>query len=171
MVTPVKKNVAWQHQSGAALVVALILLVALSLMAISSMNTASLDLIMAGNEQYRSRAFAIAEAGIERAFKGGTLNSAIDTPAVNGTGLGNDTYSYTISRTNGGIPESAPPEYSLAGSQYKSIYFRIASTGTSERGTTTTNVQELFRIVESPDESSYDANCGTAGLDSTTSTC
>ena len=134
------------HQSGAALVVALILLVALSLMAISSMNTASLDLIMAGNEQYRSRAFAAAENAIERALTGGTFDSASNFSSSSSVGTGNDTYAYEITRPNDGKVEEPPPGNSEG--QFGAIYFRIESDGSSERGATATNVQELFQVVQ-----------------------
>jgi type IV pilus assembly protein PilX len=55
-----------QRQRGAALVVGLILLAVLTLLAIAGMNTASTELIMAGNEQFRQQAFQASEAGIER---------------------------------------------------------------------------------------------------------
>ena len=55
-------------QRGAALVVGLLMLVILTLLAISGMNAASTELIMAGNEQYRQKAFNAAAAGIEDAL-------------------------------------------------------------------------------------------------------
>lgn len=161
-----------QHQSGAALVVALILLAALSLMAISSMNTASLDLIMAGNEQYRSRAFVTAEAGVERGLIG-PLDSS--TPLTQTGTVGSDTFSYTVTPLNSGMPQampSLPAGSSMQGQGgFKAIYFSIASTGQSERGTTATNTQEIYRQIQSTDDVGYDSECGTADLDSTTSGC
>ena len=53
-------------QHGAALVVGLLMLVILTLLAIAGMNTASTELVMAGNEQFRENAFQAAETGIER---------------------------------------------------------------------------------------------------------
>ena len=157
-----------QRQSGAALVIALILLVALSLMAISSMNTASLDLIMAGNEQYRGRAFAAAEAGIERAMKAGTFNSGADSSqSSTSTGSGSDSYSYTITRPNSGALE--PPPLGNSEGTFGTVYFRITSTGTSERGTTAQSRQELYEIVRSSNEVPYSKSvCATTtNLDST----
>lgn len=52
-------------QHGAALVVGLILLMVLTVLAISAMRTATLDLAMAGNTQYRENAFQLAESGIQ----------------------------------------------------------------------------------------------------------
>src|SRR5258705_8739691 len=54
------------HERGAALVIGLILLLLLTLLAVSGMNSASLEFIMAGNEQYRANAFQAAEAGIQK---------------------------------------------------------------------------------------------------------
>ncbi len=50
------------RQRGAALVVGLILLVIVTLLAIGGMNTAALELIMSGNEQYRQKAFEAARS-------------------------------------------------------------------------------------------------------------
>lgn len=172
MNTNAMKNKLNNNQSGAALVVALILLVALSLMAISSMNTASLDLIMAGNEQYRSRSFNAAEAGIERALVGGTFDSSTDfTQAATSTGSGSDTYAYTISRPSNGAVEPPPSGYSAAEGTFGTIYFRITSDGVSERGTRSRTVQELFQVVKSSDGLGNDSDCGNTSLDGTISTC
>jgi len=57
-----------RRQRGAALVVGLILLAILTLLAVSGMNTASVELVMAGNEQYRQRAFQAAGTGVEEAL-------------------------------------------------------------------------------------------------------
>src|SRR5689334_5739850 len=119
------------RQSGAALVVGLILLIVITIMAVSSMNTASLDLIMAGNEQFRGRAFTAAEAGIEQAWIGGTFDTSTDySIAATATGFGSDKYKYEITRPNNGIIESAPPGNSEG--TFGAVYFRIKSTGTSE---------------------------------------
>ncbi len=55
-------------QRGAALVVGLVLLAVLTLLAITSMNTASSELLMAGNEQYRQNAAIAADTGLEQAL-------------------------------------------------------------------------------------------------------
>lgn len=63
------------RQNGAALVIGLLLLLVLTILAISGMTTASLELQMAGNEQYQERAFQAAEAGIERAIAAGDYST------------------------------------------------------------------------------------------------
>ena len=53
-----------RRQSGAALIVGLVLLLVLTLLAVSTMRSAALELIIAGNTQSRETAFRLAEAGI-----------------------------------------------------------------------------------------------------------
>jgi type IV pilus assembly protein PilX len=53
------------QQSGAALIVSLILLMVLTVLAVSTMRTASLGLLMAGNAQVRQNAFQLAQTGID----------------------------------------------------------------------------------------------------------
>ncbi len=66
-----------RRESGAALVVGLILLLVLTLLAISGMTTASLELLMAGNAQYQERSFQAADAGIEQALAGGIYDTNV----------------------------------------------------------------------------------------------
>ena len=69
------RPIASKHaQRGAALVVGMLLLLVLTLLAISGMNTASLELAMAGNMQYRENAFQAAESGVEQAMVLGAFN-------------------------------------------------------------------------------------------------
>src|SRR5688572_28202445 len=75
MKTTMSRNtlILRRKQLGAALVVGLLLLLVITLLAISGMNAVSLELIMAGNEQYRQNAFQAAETGIERSLVGGAF--------------------------------------------------------------------------------------------------
>ncbi|MCZ6585712.1 MAG: pilus assembly PilX N-terminal domain-containing protein, partial [Gammaproteobacteria bacterium] len=52
-------------QRGAVLVVGLIILMVLTVLGVSSMNTATLELTMAGNAQFHQEAFQAAETGID----------------------------------------------------------------------------------------------------------
>ena len=138
---------ALHRQSGAALVVALILLVAITLLALASMNTASLDLIMAGNEQYRSRAFNAAEAGLEQAAHQYTTFTTSGSLSSAGSTATNDTYSYTVT------PEDGLYDAADGNSQgtYKSKYFKIVSTGASAvRNANATHTEEIRMSVYDP---------------------
>ena len=72
-----------RSQKGAALIVGLLLLVIVTLLAVTAMGTANTELVMAGNEQFRERAFQAAETGIEMAVKKARSGDA-DVPMVRG---------------------------------------------------------------------------------------
>ncbi|MDJ0812390.1 MAG: pilus assembly PilX N-terminal domain-containing protein [Woeseiaceae bacterium] len=65
-----------KNQKGAALVVGLILLVVISVLAISGMNTATTELAMARNDQNYENAFQAAETGLEQVLGLGSFNPA-----------------------------------------------------------------------------------------------
>lgn len=138
-------------QRGVALIVGMVLLVILTLLAISGMNTATTELIMAGNEQYQSRAFQAAETGIERTISTGVFNPAAvqDPPVVTlpppVAGQAADTFD-TMTRPRG--PSAAPPGYTLG--EFSTEHFEIESTGESLRNASSTNVQGLYLVVPSP---------------------
>ena len=62
------KHTISKKQDGAALVVGLILLVVITILAISGMNTATTELAMARNDQNYENAFQAAEAGLALAL-------------------------------------------------------------------------------------------------------
>ena len=67
-----------KKQSGAILVVGLVLLLVLTVLGISTMSTASLELSMSGNDQFAENAFQLAETGIDVAFA--NLNAGVGVP-------------------------------------------------------------------------------------------
>ncbi len=64
-----------QKQQGAALVVGLILLVVITILAVSGMNTATTELAMARNDQNYENAFQAAETGLENALAQGQFTT------------------------------------------------------------------------------------------------
>ena len=69
-----------RREQGAALVIGLILLVVVTVLAISGMNTATTELAMARNDQNNENAFQAAEAGIEASLALGRWDTAADIP-------------------------------------------------------------------------------------------
>jgi len=65
-------------QGGAALVVGLILMVVITILAISGMNTATTELAMARNDQSYENAFQAAETGLEVALSQGRFNTLVN---------------------------------------------------------------------------------------------
>lgn len=135
-----------QRQRGAALVVGLLLLSVLTLLAIAGMNTASTELVMAGNEQFREGAFQAAEAGVEQQLPNLDKVPPGSTTAVDKTvSLANST-SYKTSSTYRG-------EGSVPGSSTKFVgfYYDIVSTGSGQRNATSVQTQGAYVINQNPD--------------------
>ena len=71
-----------ERQNGAALVVGLVLLVVITVLAISGINTATTELAMARNNQNYENAFQAAETGLENALSQGSFNTLANTNLV-----------------------------------------------------------------------------------------
>ena len=56
---------ARDKQRGATLVIALVLLLILTILGVSTMSTATMEMRMAANSQYLENAFQLAETGID----------------------------------------------------------------------------------------------------------
>lgn len=148
-----------RRQTGAALIVGLILLVVLTLLAVSGMNTASTELKMAGNEQFRKRAFEASESGIERTLATGPFNPSSPPVTVAATPADpanvDDRFSLLITPVGS---TAAPPGYSLK--TFSAEHFTIQSqgdslrTGTTFQNSVSTHTQGLFLVVPKLDSSS-----------------
>jgi type IV pilus assembly protein PilX len=134
-----------KHQQGAALVVGLLLLLVLTLLAVSGMNSASLEFIMAGNEQYRSNAFQAAEAGIEQTMLQGAFNPGVVLPQnLNGAPTATDTWASQVLPQLGGVP--LPALWGNSWNSFSTYHFEISSTGNSTRGARAINLQGVAVI-------------------------
>ena len=133
-----KTNIKIQKQGGAALIVGLILLVVITILAVSGMNTATTELAMARNDQNYEFAFQAAETGLERAMSQGRF----DPDAITDLGVANiNTHDevHAVIRPEGQtlIPDEA---YSLgSGSSIAAHHFLASSEAKSKRapGSTT----------------------------------
>ena len=129
-------------QRGAALVIGLILLLVLTLLAVSGMNSASLEFVMAGNEQYRANAFQAAEAGIEQALVLGSFNPGTTPAAVSGPATATDSWSFAITSplNNWAMSGSAGDSWA----SFATYHFEVQITGTSTRGSNASHVQGVW---------------------------
>jgi type IV pilus assembly protein PilX len=160
------------RQNGAALVVGLLLLLVLTILAISGMTTATLELQMAGNEQYQERAFQFAEAGIEQAMAAGiyttdpsaiaaqyTNPNSIDPAPIRGAGTqiadcpdqpvansssGECEYFLRFDQAAGITP--VPGGGFSLGTGLQAYHFVVDGVGVAERGAQTQN-QASFYII------------------------
>ena len=135
------------QQSGAALIVALVLLLVLTLLAVSTMRSATLELLMAGNAQNRENAFRLAEAAIADA----TAQAEAQAQAVDGwsvdigpqglPGLRGD-YQATIRYLGRGLPYTG----GFSPDDYEFNYFQVDATGRTDRGARSQQAQGLVRV-------------------------
>jgi len=154
------------NQRGAALVVGLLLLLILTMRAISGMNSASVEFIMAGNEQYHQNAFQAAETGIAQALATGTYNpgnAATQTVAASVPNSTSDTYSAVISRQLNGAAQSAMI-WTGSLNTFSSYHFEIQSTGNSVRNGVATNTQGVVILAQKDSTVLGDPGAGSTKL-------
>lgn len=134
-----------KRQKGAALVVGLMLLVIVTVLAVSAVGTASTEMVMAGNEQYRERAFQAAEIGIERGIrKLATIpqdNIAHVDPAVAVTAPELAQDNYVISSQYLGEDDDVP---GYSAGKFVGLHYRIDSTGNSQRNALSVHEQGAY---------------------------
>jgi len=143
-----------RRQGGAALVVGMILLMVLTLLAISGMTSATMELQMAGNAQYSENAFQAAETGVEVAMRearvNGTNTANVDpekTEVVAGT---TDHYKIiTLHNPDNGVTKVPAGGFSMGvGKGFSAYHFDVTSTGTSSRSSTQTHVQGFYVVAQ-----------------------
>lgn len=134
-------------QAGAALVVGLVLMLVLTVLGISGMNTATLELTMANNAEAHSDAFQAAETGIEIAL--GQRNFTTVAPTVVPvTSLGDgsyDTRSVTTCTMATPVPDVAFSMGTGPGT-VEAFHFEIVSVGRGPRGATSTHSQGFYVV-------------------------
>ena len=136
---------ALQKQSGAALIISLILLMVLTVLAISTMRTASLGLLMAGNAQYRETAFNLAQSGIDAVIRRGdpgvlgdctvpTAGPVVVVPELGGR--------YATTTCYRGV--SITPGYSAV---IPTLNYEVASTGMTDQRDARTRLVQGYAIT------------------------
>ena len=120
-----QKMIDRKHQQGAALIVGLLLLVVITILAVSGMNTATTELAMARNNQTYENVFQAAENGLETALGQGNFSTAAPV-TVTPTAAALQTISATILFEDSTlVPDKA---FSLgAGSGIAAYHFQATS--------------------------------------------
>jgi type IV pilus assembly protein PilX len=139
------------QQRGAALVVGMVMLTILTLLAITAMSTSSTELVMAGNEQFRERAFQVAETGVEQAVRDVQTGNAGTDPGnpykkdnVASTALPDDNYSTVVTYVG---EDSDVPGYSA--NKFVGLHYRIDSNGLSVRNAQS-NIRQGTYVLSGP---------------------
>jgi type IV pilus assembly protein PilX len=135
------------REKGAALIVGLVLLLVLTVLGVSGINMATLELTMTGNTQAAQFAFQAAETGIDAALSGPVDN---DTPEVytdEPVGDGTYTFSATIAcAATTPVPEGVYSDDIGA----RAIHFDVISTGSGPRNAVSTHTQSVYIVGPSP---------------------
>jgi hypothetical protein len=119
------------RQQGAALVVGLILLVVVTVLAISGMNTATTELAIARNDQNYENAFQAAETGIEIALSQGRFDTLANTNLTQEVNANDDVDAVIRFETATLVPDRA---FSLGvGSGIAAYHFTATATAESKR--------------------------------------
>jgi Tfp pilus assembly protein PilX len=134
-------------QRGAALVIGLILLLVLTILAVSGVVTSTLELRMVGNQQQQERAFQAAEVGVEQAMANPKLSTSTPeikavTAVPNATG---DTYQYQLTYAGASPPGTGMTGYSI-GTGLTAYHFTINATGTSSGNAESRHTQGFYII-------------------------
>jgi type IV pilus assembly protein PilX len=130
------------RQGGAALIIGMILLLVLTVLAISGMNTASLEFVMAGNEQFQKNSFQAADSGIEQALNNSVFQPGAAPILQNAFMLNapTDQYNFAItSDLNGnGLPLGTPGN---SANVFTTYFFTLQSIGQSSRNSRAVHTQ------------------------------
>jgi type IV pilus assembly protein PilX len=126
-------------QNGAALVVGLVLLVVVTVLAVSGMNTATTELAIARNNQNYENAFQAAESGLEQALSQGLFLPAVNVNLVQNINANDAVNSVIQFEDSTLVPDRA---YSLGGGGVEACHFLATATASSMREGTAGNVTD-----------------------------
>jgi hypothetical protein len=139
-------NTSMQNQKGAVLITALMFLVILTLLALTSMNTNTLEEKMAANSQEINRAFQTAETGLDLAMDDDDAFTTSNTADLDGTA--SDPYDKSMTNIGGYGADvdynavyrqkTRPPRGSQWDQSFALYHFDMSATGRTQSGATTT---------------------------------
>ena len=128
-------------QRGATLIVGLVLLLVLTVVGVSGMNTATMEINMAANTQFQQDAFQMTEDGLDTVIARRdyttdgprTLDWIGDTPF--------DRRAVTEYRINTGVPDAA-----FSAGEVEAFHFDVRSVGRGPRNAQSEHVQSFYVI-------------------------
>ena len=135
-ITPINIDM---RQNGAALITALVMLVILTMLGLSSMSTNTMEERMAANSQETNRAFQASEAGLDQAYADVAsfdLNHTVANPNTFTIAVG--PYNTQLTYNIGFRQQTAPKRGSGWDSGYSFYHFDIDSTAVTASGASTT---------------------------------
>jgi hypothetical protein len=145
-----------RNESGAALVIALVMLLVLTILAFTGLNTSVTETVMATNEQFRQSAGRAASAGVEAAI--GNIGAVATTrgaaPVASGwRNLGASPVDQFNTRTQFLGDERNLPQSSA--DKFVGLHFSIESEGRSARNARDQQVQGVFVVASTGGNSDF----------------
>jgi type IV pilus assembly protein PilX len=137
----------YQRQQGAALVVGLILLLVLTILAVSGVFTSTMELRMVRNTQSQERAFQAAEVAVEDAL----ANPVLSTSAGFSQGTTDvpnsdpDTYSFDLGFVGQAPLGTGMTGYSI-GSAFQTYHFQVDATGNGPDSALAEHTQSFYVV-------------------------
>jgi type IV pilus assembly protein PilX len=146
-----------RNQHGAALIVGLLLLVVITVLAISGMNTATTGLAMARNDQNYENAFQAAETGLEEVMSLGQFNTTVNASVTKNITANESVTAEIVYENSTLVPDRG---FSLGvGSGISAYHFNATATaeskrlpgGTTDRDSSAIHTQSFYIVgPESP---------------------
>ncbi len=135
------------RQHGAALVIGLILLLVLTILAVSGVMTSRLELRMVGNTQLQERAFQAAEVAVEMALANAPLSTSapFTQPAVAMPNMPGDEYSFQVQYAGQTAAGPGLTGYSI-GSGFTAFHFVANTSGTAPGNAQSQHVQGFYIV-------------------------
>jgi type IV pilus assembly protein PilX len=129
------------RQRGATLIVGLVLLMVLTIVGVSGMNTATMEVQMAANTQFQQDAFQITEDALDIVL--GTRDYTTEANrVVDWLGDPNfDRRAVSVYRLNTPVPDAA---YSAG--EVEAFHFDITAVGRGPRNATSTHTQSFYVV-------------------------
>jgi type IV pilus assembly protein PilX len=128
-------------QRGATLIVGLVLLLVLTVVGVSGMNTATMEINMAANTQYQQDAFQMTEDGVDTVLA--TRDYTTDIPRtlnwIGGTDY--DRRAVTTYRMNTDVPDAA-----FSSDEVEAFHFDIRSIGRGPRNAQSEHTQSFYVV-------------------------
>jgi hypothetical protein len=138
---PQNRTAPRSAQTGATLIVGLVLLLVLTVVGVSSMNTATMEITMAGNTQFQQDAFQAAEDGIDLAIGQRVYSTA--APRIVDW-LGNADYDRRAVTTY--LDGRNTPSFGSSTGELDAFHFDTVSVGRGPRNATSQHNQSFYVV-------------------------
>ena len=128
-------------QTGATLIVGLVLLLVLTVVGVSGMNTATMEITMAANTQFQQDAFQMTEDAVDVVL--GTRDYTTEEDRIVDW-LGDpdfDRRTVTVYRMNTDVPDAA-----FSSDEVEAFHFDVTSVGRGPRNATSTHTQSFYVV-------------------------